>query len=132
MLYSMPFGTLTQLINDCFLSWDDSIRPPLSIRPILEEDKKNYKGVMLQFALAGYKKEDVEVYSEKDVLYVKGNNSSRKEVADKFKGEFLHKFPVSKELDLSQATAELEDGLLTITIPLCKSASTPRSYLLGK
>jgi HSP20 family molecular chaperone IbpA len=134
MVYSsrLPFHALTldELVNRLFYRWDDHIKPPASIGAT-SLNSTEYEDVKIQFALAGYKEEDLKVYYEKNVLFIEGSNEHRENVFSKFKNTFKHAVPVSKELDLSQTKVEFSDGLLTIRIPINKE-ETYKTFLLGK
>jgi HSP20 family molecular chaperone IbpA len=123
------------MLNEFFYEWDDKVKPPVAASSIpgvsAPGGRTSCAGVRVQLALAGYKEEDIKVFFEKDVLYVTGDNTNRENVDPKFRSTFSNRFPVSKELNLLKATTTFEDGLLTISIPLCKE-ETPRTYLFGK
>jgi HSP20 family molecular chaperone IbpA len=126
----LVFDTIQQMLDQFFYRWDDKVKPPIAAQQVLEENNRTCKGVKIQFAVAGYKKEDIEVFFEKNLLYVKGDNTKRIEVDPKFRSMFTNRFPVSKELDLSKAEITLEDGLLTISIPLNRE-ETCKTFLFG-
>lgn len=130
VLTNLYFNSISNLIDNFFYKWEDSIKPPMAVRQLLSEDKKSCTGVELQFAVAGFKEKDLEVYVESNVLYVKGSNIQNSDIDPRFRSEFKNSFPVSKDLDLSKTTIRLEDGLLSISIPLQKEESV-RKYLLG-
>ncbi len=73
----------------------------------------------LELALAGFKKEDVKVYTEHGRLFVEGNKEG-----DEHPPEYLHRGvaqrPFSRAWNLSDQTeirtVEFKDGLLSVTL----------------
>jgi HSP20 family molecular chaperone IbpA len=129
---SMTLNTLLsldELFNSWFYNWDDRIKPPATKGAISKDQGSSYSDVKLQFALAGYKSEDLNVYIERNILHIEGSNTHRENVLSKFRSSFKHEIPVSRDLDLTKMTVSFEDGLLTILIPLNK-ADTERTYFL--
>jgi HSP20 family molecular chaperone IbpA len=109
-------------MRDIFFSIEPLSRPPCYFQQ--EVDKNGLLvSVLIQYALAGYKEEDVKVYYENSVLFVKGDNTYREanEVSSKFRSDFLHQIPVSKALDLTAAEVTFENGLLSISIPVSRN-----------
>lgn len=113
------------LSNQFFLGFQDQIHrwstlpikqssfPPYNL---LKVDADTYK---VELALAGYSKDDVEITVEKDLLKVRSV-----EKVDETEDEILHQ-GIAKRLWTQQfvlgeymvvKTAELKDGLLTITV----------------
>lgn len=126
----ITFTTLENMIDQLFYKWDTNSKPPVSAIPILDEAKNKVNGVNIQYALAGFKEEDLNIWHENNVLYVKGDNTYNKDISDKFKCYFKQRFPVSKELDLSKTEIKLENGLLSIIIPIAEKEDK-KIWLLG-
>jgi len=88
------------------------------------------EAVELQMAVAGFKKEDIKVWYEGNTLHVEGSNLHRSSIPSKFQSSFERVFPVEKRLDLTSAETSLEDGILTVKIPI-KPPQNNRTYLFG-
>lgn len=114
-LHSMM--TVQQMVDELFFGKSFDVKPPCVIYTE-KEDSLTEKKVFIQYALAGFREEDVKVYYENNVLYVSGNNSSNESVALKFKNNFHHEIPVNRTLDLSKSEVSFQNGLLTISIPV--------------
>lgn len=120
-----PFTQIQTIFNDpFFLGFDDqfvrwetnkkttSSFPPYNVKQI---DEDNY---MIELAVAGYSREDLEIKVEKDTLTIK----SDKENDDK--SDFLHRGIAGRNFTqhftlgeyMSVKSASLENGLLTIKI----------------
>lgn len=77
----------------------------------LQEDKDgNYS---LEFALPGYKQDDVEVELKENVLTVRAKNEAR--------GERTSTVTVWADIDPDKIKATLTDGLLSVTLPKIES-----------
>ena len=93
-----------------------SASPPVDVR--VDEEK-----IVLQFDVPGYRGEDVEVTLDKGVLTVKGE----RKLESKGKGErvwvgrsyggFTRSFALSDGIDEKGLSAQLADGVLTVTLP---------------
>ena len=124
---TLKLPSLHQVLSDqFFLGFEDQITrwngltnmkvatfPPYNL---IKTDENNY---VVELALAGYTKEDIEVTVEKDVLTVKSTEKD-----EKSKAEVLHR-GIAKRLWTQQFVlgewmvvkdAALKDGLLTIKI----------------
>lgn len=81
----------------------------------------------MEFAVAGFKKRDLDVYTENYELVIKG----ARDTTDSFKGEYLHKgigtrmftrrFSLGKNLRVT--SAEVVDGILVIDIEVLKDTT---------
>jgi HSP20 family molecular chaperone IbpA len=109
--------TLDDFQTRFFYSWPFSEpKPPSSAHGLLSEDGKHYTGVEIQFALAGFKDEDLKVWTEGRNIYVEGDNTKRDSINQKFKCRFTRKIPVQEALDLDTVQIKLEDGILSIQL----------------
>jgi len=74
----------------------------------------------LEVALAGFKKEEVNVYTEHGKLYVEGKKKEKKEETDQYFHQGLAQRDFKRAWTLADDTeireANLEDGLLTIEL----------------
>lgn len=92
------------------------------------ENENNYE---LSVALPGYKKDDVSIEIEDDVLVIKsdvenktedeGKNYVRKEY---YKRSFERRFVLSDDIDKNKIEAKMEDGILNIKIDKIKEIKT--------
>ena len=87
--------------------------PPYNLVQLNNHESK------LEIALAGFKKDDVKVYTEFGKLYVEGKKEESKDV-----GEFVHKGLAQRSFqrvwtvtdDTKVGSVKFEDGLLTVEL----------------
>ncbi|HEU4409299.1 MAG TPA: Hsp20/alpha crystallin family protein [Polyangiaceae bacterium] len=90
--------------------------PPVDVR---SDDEK----IVLQFDVPGYRADDVELTVEKGVLTVKGQRKleakgkNERVWVGRTYGGFARSFALSEGIDEAGLTAELADGVLTVTLP---------------
>ncbi|GEM_PF-1750379 len=90
---------------------------------ILKDDKAYY----LNFNVAGYKKEQINIHLEADKLIVKATVPSPEESETKSHQEFSVKdferaFLLSEDIDVNSIQAKQENGILQITLTLREKA----------
>lgn len=73
-----------------------------------KENKDNYE---LSFALPGFKKEDININIEDDVLII-----SSKVEKDDFKQSFENRYQIPEDVDTEKINATMEDGILKISV----------------
>lgn len=125
---------LPNLFDSLFFSWPTEPKPPIESFPIVDSESAEggqVKGWEIQMAVAGFKEKDIEVWSEGKVLHIKGSNKENN-VANRFTCSFNHRIPCSKHLDLESAAVKLEDGILSIQIPMEEERVEQRRYLFKK
>ncbi len=122
-------SSLEDLLKLFFYSFPTDQKPPVTWKFDHKDDERNPVGVIVQMAVAGCREEDIKVWLEDKAIIVEGSNEGRG-VSDKFKLDFKRTFAVSKELNPTKATAKVEDGILTINIPMADQAEN-RTYILG-
>ena len=124
--YSHDFPSL---FDNLFFNWPESPKPPLDSFPIKEEN--DLLGWEIQMALSGYTEDDVKVWHENQVLHIEGDNTKKDFISPKFKSAFHHKIAVSRDLDVSAAEVKLEEGILSVRLPVNITAKT-EGLLFGK
>lgn len=109
--------TTEEIFRQFFYSWPFSEpKPPSSAFGILSEDKKKFIGIEIQFAVAGFEKEDLTVHNEGRTISVVGDNTKREGIADKFRCAFSRKISLLEILDIENATVDLKNGILSIRV----------------
>ena len=126
------------LFNDpFFIGWDRQFKdlekvmhnstnyPPYNLIKI---DDDNY---MVELALAGFKKEDISIEQEKNVLVIKGNSSVEEENSYIHKGigarSFTRTFSLSEFMEV--AGAMMADGILKVlAIRNVPEEAKPKSF----
>ena len=127
--FTSPFMDLDEFIRLFFYDWPQSdTKPPMSVRPIYKE--KNLIGAQVEVAVAGYRKEDLNVSLEGDKLYIYGDNRER-DISERFKSRFEKKVVLQKNLDTSKIDIKFEDGILSVYIPM-KEIASEKKLLFGK
>jgi HSP20 family protein len=90
--------------------------PPVDVR--VDEEK-----IVLQFDVPGYRGEDVEITVDKGVLTVKGQRKleskgkNERVWVGRSYGNFTRSFALSDGIDEKGLSADLADGVLTVTLP---------------
>jgi HSP20 family molecular chaperone IbpA len=135
-----------------FFESSKETKPPSEIKAVyvqevIDVEGKNYGlaqeqliGWKITYALAGFKKENVKVWSRKKELWVEGGNTDNELLKNKralhideskFRCNFSQKFIVSDKLDLTKMTVTFEDGLLQIFIPTKAEVDTDKILHFG-
>jgi HSP20 family protein len=80
--------------------------------------------IIIQAPLAGVKKEEIEVVTEKDMIIIKGKRERCEEKEIKgfytqecFFGSFRREIILPEEVDLSHIDANIDEGILKIEVP---------------
>ncbi len=80
--------------------------------------------IVIQAPLAGVKKEDLEIVTEKDMVIIKGNRERPQEegvekfyAEECFYGRFQREVILPEETDPSRIEANIEHGILTVKAP---------------
>lgn len=76
-----------------------------------KEDENNY---YMNFDLPGFSKDDIELTIEKDMISLSAKNKNRREV------QYMISSPAG--IDTKGITANLENGVLSITLPKAEQA----------
>jgi len=120
-----------QLFDELFFNFPTAPKPPMDVSPAYDgKYDSSLLGWTVTMAVAGLSEKDVLVESDGQILYIKGDNSE-KEIPDKFKCSFNHKLQIAKELDLTKTKVSLDNGLLTIFIPLAEDKKSKKLLLFG-
>lgn len=91
-------------------------------------DKENE--VVVKATLPGMKSKDIEVTTVGNTLSIKGEIKEEKEEGEEGEyiyrerryGSFCRSFTLPEEIDVDQAEAEFEDGILTLKLPKTETA----------
>jgi molecular chaperone IbpA len=117
VIYTDPFATLSQEFDKMFAQPNRATYPPYNV--IHSKDKNEW---YLEFALAGFEKDDVTITTDKNVLTVAGETKEDNELPEDiryvYKGIAGRKFTRSFTLPeyAEVAKAELKHGILTIDL----------------
>jgi molecular chaperone IbpA len=125
LTYTNPFVQIQSIFNDpFFLGFDDqfvrwetnkkttSTFPPYNVKKV---DEDNY---LVELAVAGYDREDLDITVDKDTLIIKSERENDEE------GDFLHRGIAGRNFTqtftlgeyMVVKSASLENGLLTVKI----------------
>jgi len=114
--------TTDDLVRQFFYSWPfTEPKPPSSAFGVLNKEKTDYAGIEIQFAVAGFQEEDLNVWNEGRTIHVEGDNLKRDDVAEKFKCRFQRLIPLQESLDIEGAVVDLSDGILSIKVMRAES-----------
>jgi molecular chaperone IbpA len=117
VIYTDPFAALSQEFDKMFAQPNRATYPPYNV--IHSKDKNEW---YLEFALAGFEKDDVTITTDKNILTVAGETKEDKELPEDiryvYKGIAGRKFTRSFTLPeyAEVAKAELKHGILTIDL----------------
>ena len=116
--------TLDLFKDPFFIGWDRQFRdlekvmhnstnyPPYNLVQVGED------GYIIELALAGFKREDIKVEQEKNVLTIKGSSEDENEIKYIHKGigarSFARTFSLSEFMEVSAVA--MEDGVLKVFI----------------
>ena len=124
--YNQPGTSLlsfSDIMNDYFgyrngLETNQSVeRPKVNII----EDKEEFR---LEFALAGYSKENIKIEVENDLLKVSGKFPVKEGQSGEFKkteflkNDFERNFILPETIESDSIKANMENGILTLQLPL--------------
>lgn len=104
------------------LFWNDGFQNEFSARPSMNvvENDNEYR---VEFAAAGFKKEDASVSLENDQLVISLKQKEEKETSNKYlRHEFVQRdyrqsFELSDDVNREKISASLENGILTVILP---------------
>lgn len=127
------------LLNDpffktFFLTFPNKEARPPSDYYVVYGDKENVLGCRILYALAGFKQEDIKVYSEKGKLYIEADNNKedRETTGTKFVCKFKHFFNLSDIADPDNIKVSFENGLLSVFVPIKEAEQKLRILHFGK
>lgn len=89
---------------------------------------KNNEGYIVEVAVPGYTKDDIEIEISENKLTIKGNKEMVSEENEKFvmkefvKGSFSVSYTLGEAIAKSSVSAEVESGILKITLPFKEEA----------
>ena len=109
-----PNNSLMRFFNDDL--FDSFLSFPFGERSLLNDISETDKEFKVEFMLPGFKKEEVKLAIENDVLSI---SAERKE-KNKYFNEIKKSYSLPENLDTENVDAKLEDGVLKILIPKLK------------
>lgn len=111
------------VFTGAFSDWDTAYKRTTQGYPVVDILKQKDGSVTMEFALAGFRKSDLDinVQPEKNTITVSATNldatedeTQRRIARRNFSKSYIN---YDTNLDLANAKAKFEDGLLTITVP---------------
>ncbi len=104
--------------------WDGRVRPALDVYETEES-------IVVKATLPGIKAGDVDVTVTGDTLVIKGDTHQEDQdkeehylLRERARGTFHRAISLSREIDSGKATADFQDGVLTVTLPKAERART--------
>jgi HSP20 family protein len=93
----------------------------------LSNIKENEDHVCIEMIVPGFKKNEIEIFFENNLLTIKGKKELKKEkestnyVLNEYSvGEFSRSFKINPNLNSDDITSSLEDGILNVKVPRVK------------
>lgn len=77
----------------------------------------------LQIVLPGFHKEEIEINIDNGILKVKAQTSRE----DFYKKSIVRKYTVPKDVNMEKVGAKLENGILSLSLPITKEEKSRRS-----
>ena len=113
-----------RVFNDLFKEIQNPERAPFAnmfASMEMKIDSYEYEDkYVLEIDLPGYKKEDVQILPDKDILRITAKrtlNDENVKFRERFSGELVREMRLLPTVDASNIKAKMEDGILTITLP---------------
>jgi len=93
-------------------------------------------GLVLKADMPGVSKDGLDIKVEKDVLTIRGTVGRPPEDADLLYGEYgigdyYRAFTVSEDIDADKISAEISNGVLTMSLPKAEAARTRKIEVKG-
>jgi HSP20 family protein len=108
--------TMESFVDDFFgrnlLNYNFDFAPKAKI-------KENENDYSLSLPLPGFKKEDINLNIEKDILVISSEVES-----DDFKRSFENRYSIPEDVDIEKINASMENGILTVVIGKYKELPT--------
>lgn len=109
------FNSNKQYVNDIFESFENLFNSKQQNYSNKNDAvEKSEKEFTLTIALPGFKKEEVQISTENNILKV---YAKRNKKIDWLKEEFSNSYQLEDNIDTEKITAKLEDGVLSIVLP---------------
>ena len=117
--------TIDRFFNDPFFDFDRRFFAPAKATPssFKTDIKDNGDSFLLEAELPGFKKEDISLDIDGDILTLTAKRTESKEEKDgkylrreRSYGEYSRSFDIS-EINVEKADATYENGILTLTLP---------------
>lgn len=128
-----PFREMVTLRDAMDRLFEDSVIPPVKGGGMPKIDIKDKKeSVEVKAELPGIEEDNVEIEIHDNVMTISGSTSEKKEEDQKdyyyresHSGSFARSFTLPSEVVADKAEAEIENGVLLVTVPKIK-AKTPK------
>jgi HSP20 family protein len=131
-----PFNELAALrdgMNDIFNSLFKGVTPSAYVWQPAMDIYQDDNHIVLETALPGMKKEDINIDVQKDSITVSGEMKRSKEVKqenyysqERRYGKFSRTLAFPEEVDVNGVKAQFKDGVLKVTLPLKESEKTKK------
>lgn len=136
-----PFSGLTSVhsqLDDLFNSFFSGA-PASQNAPAMDIYSEDDKHLVAEVQAPGFTKDDVEVNVHNGVLEIKGEKHQKEEDKDKKRSymvreshtSFYRSIALPKTADADKVSAEFNDGLLKVTVPL-KELPAPKRVAIGE
>jgi HSP20 family molecular chaperone IbpA len=122
---------IDKAFSGCYDYYTPDSNPSVDIHPLYGKDNKTAKGIVIQMALAGFSDDDIKVWHDDKLLYIKGDRKSSRGLLDKFVDKFSYEHRIADNLDMKNSSVNLENGMLFIEIPF-KEKKDFKRFLFGK
>lgn len=110
---------LDNIFDDKIFNWDIDLETNTNLltHDIIENDNE----YILEYALAGFKKDDVSVNIENNMLIIEGERKANEDIKynqkNTFYGKFKKSFTLPEDVNSEKIDASFNNGILSIIIP---------------
>lgn len=132
-----PFTSLLRDFDREFPLWDSAGREARSFNPAVDI-VENDKAYLVKAELPGLAPEDIDVQVENDVLTLRGERKHEHEDTrggyrrvERSYGSFTRSFVLPKGTRADAIEAQVESGVLTVTIPKVETATARKVEVKG-
>ena len=116
-----PMFEMRGLFND--FPWEEKVRQGAAI-PKMDISEKE-KAIVVTAEVPGFKRDEIEVSLHDGVLTISAETSSEEEEKEKgevirrerYSGKLQRRLSLGENIDTQNLQAQLEDGVLTLTLP---------------
>lgn len=113
--------------------FDNFVYPNAVSKKTLSNIRENEDHVLIEMIVPGFKKNEIEIFFENNLLTIKGKRESSNEnlsnnyVLNEYStNEFSRSFKVNPSLNSDEISSTLEDGILSLKVPRVKKVENKK------
>jgi len=134
MLVRQSYDPIFDLFTPRAFKGERAVQHTRSFKPrvdVIENDE----GYTLSAELPGFKREDIEIEIEKNVVKLSGKrekieSEGKEALSERTFGAFVRSFTFAQNLEAEEVIATFEDGVLKISLPLVQAEKARKIEIL--